>query len=88
MHKFAIIPLNYKKLTNKKGFTVFLTNTQINKLEKAMVNGGKFELKFSKKQFKINYDFIMRENRKKTCKLKIRKSEKIDKIKALELKLF
>ena len=76
MHKFAIIPLNYKNLKNKKGFTVFLTNTQINKLEKAMVNGGKFELKFSKKQFKINYDFIMRENRKKLANLKLENQKK------------
>ena len=57
--------------------TVFLTNTQINKLEKAMVNGEKFELKFSKKQFKINYDFIMREhNRKKLANLKLENQKK------------
>ena len=56
--------------------TVFLTNTQIDKLEKAMVNGEKFELKFSKKQFKINYDFIMRENRKKLANLKLENQKK------------
>ena len=41
-----------------------------------MANEGKFELKFSERQFKLTTDFINRENRKKTCKLKIRKSEK------------
>ena len=86
--KSYIIPLNYKNLKYKKGVTVFLTNTQINKLEKAMVNGEKFELKFSEKQFKINYDFIMRENRKKLANLKLGNQKKIDKIKALKLKLF
>ena len=86
--KSYIIPLNYKNLKYKKGVTVFLTNTQINKLEKAMVNGEKFELKFSEKQFKINYDFIMRENRKNLANLKLGNQKKIDKIKALKLKLF
>ena len=37
---------------------------------------------------KINYDFIMRENRKKLANLKLGNQKKIDKIKALKLKLF
>ena len=52
-----------------------------------MANKEKVKLKFSDRQFELTYDFIKRENRKKTWKLKIRKSEKMDKIKALKLKL-
>ena len=81
------IPLNYKNLKNKKGFAVFLTNTQINKLEKSMANEGKFELKFSERQFKLTTDFINRENRKKLANLKLENQKKIDEIKALKLKL-
>ena len=86
--KSYIIPLNYKKLKNKKGFTVFLTNTQINKLEKTMENGGKFELKFSDRQFKLTNDFIKKGNRNKLENLKLENKKKIDKIKALKQKRF
>ena len=74
--KSYIIPLNYKNLKNKKGFTVFLTNTQINKLEKTMENGGKFELKFSDRQFKLTNDFIKKGNRKKFENLKLENKKK------------
>ena len=50
--------------------------------------GKNLNKKFSEKQFKINYDFIMRENRKKLANLKLGNQKKIDKIKALKLKLF
>ena len=81
--KRYIIPLNYKNLNNKKGFTVFLTNTQINKLEKSMANRKKVELKFSEKQFKWTNDYIKTENiKKKLENLKFENKKKIDKIKA------
>ena len=53
-----------------------------------MVNEGKVELKFSKRQFKLTYDFIMRENRKKLANLRLENQKKRDKIKALKLQLF
>ena len=52
-----------------------------------MANEGKFELKFSERQFKLTNDFINRENRKKLANLKLENQKKIDKIKALKLKL-
>ena len=52
-----------------------------------MANEGKFELKFSERQFKLTTDFINRENRKKLANLKLENQKKIDKIKALKLKL-
>ena len=52
-----------------------------------MANEGKFELKLSERQFKLTNDFINRENRKKLANLKLENQKKIDKIKALKLKL-
>ena len=52
-----------------------------------MASEGKFELKFSERQFKLTNDFINRENRKKLANLKLENQKKIDKIKALKLKL-
>ena len=86
--KRYIIRLNYKNLNNKKGFIVFLTNTQINKLEKSMANGEKVELKFSDRQFKLTNDFIKKENRKKLENLRLENQKKMDKIKASKQKLF
>ena len=74
--KRYIIRLNYKNLNNKKGFIVFLTNTQINKLEKSMANGEKVELKFSDRQFKLTNDFIKKENRKKLENLRLENQKK------------
>ena len=93
--KSYIIPLNYKNIKTKEGFIVFLTNSQINKLEKAMANKKKVDLKFSKTQFKktlnkvikLNYDFRMKENRKKLANLRVENQKKRDKIEALKLKL-
>ena len=53
-----------------------------------MVNEGKVELKFSRRQFKLTYDFIMRENRKKLANLRLENQKKRDKIKALKLQHF
>ena len=76
MGKSYIITLNYKNLNNKRGFTVFLTNTQINKLEKSMANKEKVKLKFSDRQFKLTNDFIKRENRKKLENLRLQNQKK------------
>ena len=76
MGKSYIITLNYKNLNNKRGFTVFLTNTQINKLEKSMANKEKVKLKFSDRQFKLTNDFIKRENRKKLENLRLENQKK------------
>ena len=76
MGKSYIITLNYKNLNNKRGFTVFLTNTQINKLEKSMANEEKVKLKFSDRQFKLTNDFIKRENRKKLENLRLENQKK------------
>ena len=51
--KSYVIPQDYSNLKNKKGFIVFLTKTQIKKLEKAKANKEKVDLKFSKTQFKL-----------------------------------
>ena len=50
--KSYTIPQDYSKLKNKKCFIVFLTKTQIKKLDKAKANKEKVDLKFSKTQFK------------------------------------
>ena len=43
--KSYIIPKDYSNLKNKKRFVVFLTKTQIKKLDKAKVNKVKHNLK-------------------------------------------
>ena len=71
--KSYIVPQDYSNLKNKKRFIVFLTKTQIKKLDKAKLNKEKVDLKFSKTQFKKTFNNIMRlnnnvskeENRKK-----------------------
>ena len=86
--KSFIIPQNYSNLKNKKRFIVFLTKTQIKKLDKAKANKKKVDLKFSKTQFKKTLNHVSIENRKnlqlllKNIKEEIRK--KLDKINKIE----
>ena len=60
--KNYIIPQDYSNLKNKKRFIVFLTKTQIKKLDKAKANKEKVDLKFSKTQFKKTFNNVMRLN--------------------------
>ena len=53
-----IVTQDYKNLKSKKRFKVFLTKTQIKKLNKVKSNKGKVDLKFSKTQFKKTLDYI------------------------------
>ena len=53
--KSYIVPQDYRSLKNKKRFVVFLTKTQIKKLDKAKANKEKVDLKFSETQFKKNF---------------------------------
>ena len=62
--KSYIVPQNYSNLKNKKRFIVFLTKTQIKKLDKAKANKEKVDLKFSKTQFKKTLNHANKENRK------------------------
>ena len=62
--KSYIVPQDYRNLKNKKRFIVFLTKTQIKKLDKAKVNKEKVDLKFSKTQFKKTLNHVNKENRK------------------------
>ena len=86
--KSYIIPQDYSNLKNKKRFIVFLTKTQIKKLDKAKVNKVKVDLKFSKTQFKKTLNHVNKENRKnlqlllKNLKeVNKKKQDKINKIK-------
>ena len=60
--KSYIIPQNYSNLKNKRRFIVFLTKTQIKKLDKAKANKEKVDLKFSKTQFKKTLNQVNKEN--------------------------
>ena len=60
--KSYIVPQDYKNLKNKKRFKVFLTKTQIKKLDKAKVNKEKIDLKFSKTQFKKTLPYVSKIN--------------------------
>ena len=62
--KSYIVPQDYSNLKNKKRFIVFLTKTQIKKLDKAKANKEKVDLKFSKTQFKKTLNHVNKENRK------------------------
>ena len=86
--KSYIIPQDYSNLKNKKRFIVFLTKTQIKKLDKAKANKEKVDLKFSKTQFKKTLNHVNKENRKnlqlllKNLKeVNKKKQDKINKIK-------
>ena len=88
--------IDYRNLKNKKRLIVFLTKTQIKKVEKAKANKEKVDLKFSKTQFKKTFNNIIRlnnnvsikENRKKLQLLKEENKKKLDKINKIKLKLF
>ena len=56
------VPLNFKTLKNKKDIKVFLTKTQIKKLDKAKKNKKKVDLKFSKSQLKSTFEHIKKVN--------------------------
>ena len=62
--KSYTIPQNYNNLKNKKLFIVFLTKTQIKKLDKAKASKEKVDLKFSKTQFKKTLNQVIKENSK------------------------
>ena len=81
--KNYIIPQDYSNLKNKKRFIVFLTKTQIKKLDKAKVNKEKVDLKFSKTQFKKTFNHVIKINNREEKKKK-KLAEKIRK--KLELK--
>ena len=58
-----IITLDFT--SNKEPFKVFLTNTQIKKVEVAKKLNRKVDLKFSKTQFKKTLPYVTRLNRSK-----------------------
>ena len=68
-----IIPQDYSNPKNKKRFIVFLTKTQIKKVEKAKANKEKVDLKISKTQFKKTFNHVININNNF---LKVRKEEK------------
>ena len=82
--KSYIIPQDYRNLKNKKRFIVFLTKTQIKKLDKAKVNKEKVDLKFSKTQFKKTFNNVMRLNNNVSIEEKL-KSLKEENRKNLQL---
>ena len=87
--KSYIIPQDYSNLKNKKRFIVFLTKTQIKKLDKAKANKEKVDLKFSKTQFKKTLNHVSIENRKNLQLLlkniKEENRKKLDKINKIKL---
>ena len=87
--KSSIIPQDYSNLKNKKRFIVFLTKTQIKKLDKAKANKEKVDLKFSKTQFKKTLNHVSIENRKNLQLLlkniKEENRKKLDKINKIKL---
>ena len=89
--KSYIIPQDYSNLKNKKRFIVFLTKTQIKKLDKAKANKEKVDLKFSKTQFKKTLNHVSIENRKNLQlllkNLKEENRKKLDKINKIKLHL-
>ena len=89
--KSYIIPQDYSNLKNKKRFIVFLTKTQIKKLDKAKANKEKVDLKFSKTQFKKTLNHVSIENRKNLQLLlkniKEENRKKLDKINKIKLHL-
>ena len=86
--KSFIVPQHYSNLKNKKRFIVFLTKTQIKKLDKAKANKEKVDLKFSKTQFKKTLNHVSIENRKNLQLLlkniKEENRKKLDKINKIE----
>ena len=92
--KSYIVPQDFSNLKNKKRFKVFLTKTQIKKLDKAKANKEKVDLKFSKTQFKktlpyvtrINHSLLTQKPKDLLDTLKKEKAKKERKIKKLKLK--
>ena len=60
--KSYLVPINFKTLKNKRDLKVFLTKTQIKKLDVAKKKKEKVVLKFSKRQFKTTFDTIKKVN--------------------------
>ena len=89
--KSYTVPQNYSNLKNKKRFIVFLTKTQIKKLDKAKANKEKVDLKFSKTKFKKTLNHVNKENRKNLQLLlkniKEENKKKVDKINKIKLHL-
>ena len=89
--KSYIVPQNYSNLKNKKRFIVFLTKTQIKKLDKAKANKEKVDLKFSKTQFKKTLNHVNKENRKNLQLLlkniKEKNRNKLDKLNNMKINL-
>ena len=87
--KSYTVPQNYSNLKNKKRFIVFLTKTQIKKLDKAKANKEKVDLKFSKTQFKKTLNHVSIKNRKNLQLLlkniKEENRKKLDKINKIKL---
>ena len=90
--KSYIVPQNYSNLKNKKRFIVFLTKTQIKKLDKAKANKEKVDLKFSKTQFKKTLNHVNKENRKNLQLLlkniKEKNRNKLDKLNNMKINLY
>ena len=76
-----IITLDFT--SNKEPFKVFLTNTQIKKVEVAKKLNKKVDLKFSKTQFKKTLPYVTRLNR---SKIKQRNKDKLEILKAQNAK--
>ena len=72
-----IITLDFT--SNKEPFKVFLTNTQIKKIEVAKKLNRKVDLKFSKTQFKKTLPYVTRLNR---SKMKQRNKDRLEILKA------
>ena len=89
--KSYTVPQNYSNLKNKKRFIVFLTKTQIKKLDKAKANKEKVDLKFSKTQFKKTLNHVNKENRKNLQLLlkniKEKNRNKLDKLNNMKINL-
>ena len=85
--KNNIVTLDLK--SNKKPFKVFLTNTQIKKVEAAKKLNKKVDLKFSKTQFKKTLPYVTRLNhslikQRAKDRLEILKTENAKKAKKLK----
>ena len=89
--KSYIVPQNHSSLKNKERFVVFLTKTQIKKLDKAKASKEKVDLKFSETQFKKTLNHVDKENKKNLQLLlkniKEKNKKKLDKINKIKLHL-
>ena len=87
--KSYTIPQDYTNLKNKKRFVVFLTKTQIKKLDKAKANKEKVDLKFSKTQFKKTLNHVNSKNLQLLLKnIKEENKKKLVKINKIKLHIF